>query len=455
MKSCATRRPRSKPGLERYTDLYDFAPIGYFNLTADGRIRLVNLTGAKLVGVERSALLGSRFSQLLGEDGRREFGNCLARVFASTDLQTCEAAVPAQGRSPLFVCLELTLSPDGQECRVVVVDISARRQAEKQAREKDAAERGSRAKSEFLSRMSHELRTPLHVILGNARLLDPAGLSAADRQGVEHIVSSGEKLLVLVNEILEVARGNSGEAAFPPEPARAMDEEFPSLAEPTDGKLGEALLSDEPPLPSVAELRRPNTPRTVLYIEDNLSNSRLVERILARRPEVKLISAMLGRQGLELARQHLPDLLLLDLHLPDPPGEEILRQLRADPRTVHLRIIIIISADATTGQIARLREMGASDYLTKPIDMRKFFALVDAIQPREADAVFAARPINAAIDPRHGFRDAREDGGRVQVVHTIVMDGMKDEKAESMIHQRISQDLERFWDFAEKRGCRR
>jgi CheY-like chemotaxis protein len=135
----------------------------------------------------------------------------------------------------------------------------------------------------------------------------------------------------------------------------------------------------EEPVRSAAELPRSTAPRTVLYVEDNLSNSRLVERILARRPEVRLISAMQGSLGLDLARQHHPDLVLLDLHLPDMQGDEILRQLRADPRTAQLPIIMI-SADATAAQIARLRDLGATDYLTKPIDVRKFLALVDATE---------------------------------------------------------------------------
>jgi CheY-like chemotaxis protein len=134
------------------------------------------------------------------------------------------------------------------------------------------------------------------------------------------------------------------------------------------------------PISSVAELPGSTAPRTLLYIEDNLSNLRLVERILERRPEVRLISAMQGSLGLELARQHFPDLILLDLHLPDMQGDEIMRQLRADPRTERIPIVMI-SADATPEQIERLRRSGANDYLTKPIDVRRFLALVDATEP--------------------------------------------------------------------------
>ncbi|MEA3210295.1 MAG: hypothetical protein QOE70_3352 [Chthoniobacter sp.] len=137
------------------------------------------------------------------------------------------------------------------------------------------------------------------------------------------------------------------------------------------------------PLRGVAEAPRSTVPRTLLYIEDNLSNLRLVERILARRPKVTLLSAMQGSIGLELARQHQPDLVLIDLHLPDLQGDEILRQLRADPRTEQMPIVMI-SADATATQIERLRAAGANDYLTKPIDVRKFLALVDAMEPRRA-----------------------------------------------------------------------
>ena len=114
----------------------------------------------------------------------------------------------------------------------------------------------------------------------------------------------------------------------------------------------------------------------MLYIEDNLSNLRLIERILARRADVEVVSAMQGRLGLELARQHHPALILLDLHLPDINGEEILRQLRDDPTTASIPVVMV-SADATAGQIQRLLAAGAAAYLTKPLDVAKLLGLVD------------------------------------------------------------------------------
>jgi len=118
--------------------------------------------------------------------------------------------------------------------------------------------------------------------------------------------------------------------------------------------------------------------RTLLYIEDNPSNLTLIERILGRRRELKLLSAPNAAQGLTLAREHRPDLILLDLHLPDIEGDKVLEQLRADPRTAAIPVVMI-SADATSAQIERMKAAGARDYLIKPINMGAFLAMVDRI----------------------------------------------------------------------------
>ena len=118
--------------------------------------------------------------------------------------------------------------------------------------------------------------------------------------------------------------------------------------------------------------------RIVLYIEDNLSNLKLIQRLLAHRPEVRLIPAMQGRLGLDLAREHRPHLIFLDLNLPDVSGEEVLQRLQADPETRPIPVVIV-SADATPSQIKRLRAEGARDYLTKPVDVKKFLDALDKI----------------------------------------------------------------------------
>jgi signal transduction histidine kinase/FixJ family two-component response regulator len=135
--------------------------------------------------------------------------------------------------------------------------------------------------------------------------------------------------------------------------------------------------------------------RTLLLIEDNLSNLKLIERILKARPGVGLLSAMQGGLGLELARQHRPDLILLDLHLPDIPGDEVLHRLRADPATREIPIVVV-SADATDGRIRRLREAGATAYLTKPLDVAELLRLVDESVTNGHEPTRAEEPERAA-----------------------------------------------------------
>jgi signal transduction histidine kinase/CheY-like chemotaxis protein len=124
--------------------------------------------------------------------------------------------------------------------------------------------------------------------------------------------------------------------------------------------------------------------RTILYIEDNLSNVQLIDSLVAREPGTRLLSAMQGGQGLDLALAHLPDLILLDVHLPDIPGDEVLRRLQSNPATRRIPVVII-SADATRQQQVRLLAAGAKAYLTKPIDIRQFRDTVDAITRHSAE----------------------------------------------------------------------
>jgi len=118
--------------------------------------------------------------------------------------------------------------------------------------------------------------------------------------------------------------------------------------------------------------------RTVLYVEDNLSNLRLVEQILSRRPHVGVLAAMQGTLGLAMARDHRPDAILLDLNLPDMGGMEVLARLREHPHTRDTPVVVI-SADATPGQVERLLAAGAHRYLTKPFDVREFLEVLDDV----------------------------------------------------------------------------
>ena len=117
--------------------------------------------------------------------------------------------------------------------------------------------------------------------------------------------------------------------------------------------------------------------KTVLYVEDNPANLELVEQLLARRADLKLISAADGNVGIEFARTYLPDLILMDIHLPGISGLEAMKILRADPATAHIPIIAL-SANAVPRDVLRGIEAGFFNYLTKPIKVGLFLQAVDA-----------------------------------------------------------------------------
>jgi PAS domain S-box-containing protein len=371
------------------------------------------------------------------------------------------------------------------------------------------AERASMAKSEFLSRMSHELRTPLNSVLGFAQLLDMDDLSKQQEQAVGHILRAGRHLLNLIDEVLDIARIESGHLDLSVEPVLVLDvlgdavdlarplaehrdvsltvdarscpsdtfvladrqrllqvllnllsnatkyndrtghvevivsrtddgrakisvadtgpgirpENIDRVFEPFD-RLGAELsgvegtgvgltlskhlvdrmggeiavrstlavgstfsvllpLTDPPEeLESLAPIRieTPTLRRAlrILHVEDNLANLALVEQILARHQEVELIAATLGSLALELARRHRPDVILLDLHLPDMSGIDVLGRLRADPTTTEIPVVVV-SADATPERIERLDAARVAAYLTKPIDVRELLRVIESV----------------------------------------------------------------------------
>ncbi|MGV8042295.1 MAG: hybrid sensor histidine kinase/response regulator [Thermoanaerobaculaceae bacterium] len=116
----------------------------------------------------------------------------------------------------------------------------------------------------------------------------------------------------------------------------------------------------------------------VLYIEDDLSGLALVRHVLARRPGLDLLHASHGREGLELARAHRPDLVLLDLHLPDMTGIDVLAALREVPRLADVPVVVV-SASAMPSDVEQVQAMGIARYLTKPLDIRVFLEVIGAL----------------------------------------------------------------------------
>jgi CheY-like chemotaxis protein len=125
----------------------------------------------------------------------------------------------------------------------------------------------------------------------------------------------------------------------------------------------------------------PGSRRTLLYIDDNTANVRLVDLLLEQRPGVRLVSADSGRLGLELARQHRPDVILLDMYLPDIQGIDFLRTIRQEPLLARTPVIVV-SAEDDRQLPLQMIAAGAQVYLTKPLNLFEFFAALDAVLPR-------------------------------------------------------------------------
>jgi PAS domain S-box-containing protein len=510
---------------ERRTRLIlDTAYEAFISIDVDGRIVDWNAEAERVFGWTREEALGRvladtiiperhRASHVAGLERHRATGEgpVLGKLLQLEALRRDGSEFP----------VEFTISPIELDDTVVfhafLRDITERRRAEDALHAsrgeahaaREAAERASRAKSEFLSRMSHELRTPLNGILGFAQLLEIHDLGPEHEESVEQILRAGRHLLQLIDEVLDVARIEQGRLSLSIEavhlgdvvrealdlvrplaananiqietdvpqldshvladhqrlkqvlmnvlsnavkynreggavtvsrepvpgdrvriavadtgagiPAEEMDRLFlpferlgaertpvegtgvglsisKRLVELMGGEIGaesqaghgstfwiELELSEAPEdraeaqAEHVAEVEAPPArERTMLYVEDNLSNLRLVERILERRPTTRLIAAMQGGLALELAQEHRPDLILLDVHLPDIDGDEVFRRLREDPETREIPVIMV-SAEATPRKVERFVSAGARAYLTKPLDVKHFLEVIDEI----------------------------------------------------------------------------
>jgi PAS domain S-box-containing protein len=125
-------RAELEAGLEKYSELYDFAPVGYVTLDRDGAILQVNLTGALLLGVERARLASKRLELFVGESDRPIFDDFLQKVFTGPANEHCEVALLRKEDNPLFVRLEGKISANGQQCRIAVSDVTERKQREKE-----------------------------------------------------------------------------------------------------------------------------------------------------------------------------------------------------------------------------------------------------------------------------------------------------------------------------------
>ena len=251
MQNTELRQTRNEleSALEKYTDLYDFAPMGYFTLDSKGTITSVNLTGAGLVGVERSGLVGRLFRHFVTGGTRPAFTSFVEKIFTSSTKVACEVVLLKEGNGLLFVQVEGLAAASGEECSIALFDLTERKQAEevhrlaieaaeaqRRAEEvaealflekestvalrlaKESAEAMALAKSQFLVNMSHELRTPMTGILGMLQLTLDEDLAPVPRGYLETTMNSACSLLRILNDILDMAKFEAGKLTIEEQP---------------------------------------------------------------------------------------------------------------------------------------------------------------------------------------------------------------------------------------------
>jgi protein-histidine pros-kinase len=500
--------------IERHLQaLLDSAPDAMVVTAPDGTVRQVNSQAETMFGYPRQELDGQPFSLLVPE---------AESIRGPAHAVGPGLRLPARRRDGSHFPAEITLSSledaeGGLQVTAAIRDVSDQVALEQQLRTaRDAADAANAAKSDFLSRMSHELRTPLNAVIGFAQILELDELTEDQQDAVAQIAHGGRHLLELINEVLDIARIESGRLSLSCEPvylaevleevtdlvrplasarritvahrslsgvgiyvlgdrqrlkqvllnvlsnaikynraggrvelewvtdvqedevgivvrdtgAGIAEDQMPKLFDPFErlgaehtevegsgvglaislklvqamggrievaSALGQGTTftvvvphalpapgSELPPAPSAPDDITIPVPGQdgglmVLYVEDNLPNLRLMERIVARRPHWQLVHALHGSLGVELARSQRPDLVLLDLHLPDIPGSLVLERLREDPATRSVPVYIV-TADATRGQRERLTEVGAEGFLTKPIVIADVLSALDDVE---------------------------------------------------------------------------
>lgn len=199
-------RDEVEKSLKNCIDLFDFAPVGYFNLDRDGTISAVNLTGAELIGVDRSGLICRRFDLFIAKESQPAFRAFLMKVFANWSKETCEIEILRKENVSLTVQLEARTAISRQECRIVAIDITERKQALDALRE-------SEEQLYKLAEMSVDAITMLDgsgvVTFCNAAVERMFDCCAADVVGMDfHQLFTPERLIGAVKNGFEIFREN-------------------------------------------------------------------------------------------------------------------------------------------------------------------------------------------------------------------------------------------------------
>lgn len=214
---------------QRWFELYDLAPVGYCTISEGCLIQQVNLAAAELLGLPRAALAQRRFSEFILPADQDAYYDLHAQLLGSGEPQCCELRMVGVRGAERWMQLSATVtSPDGQgarSLRIVLVDVTARRQAQAAEAALRLAEQTARNRNEFLSRVSHEFRTPLNAVLGFSHVLlkDASAWSPSSQRQLQHIRNAGNHLLRMVTDLLDISRMSSGQLTLKIATVDAMD----------------------------------------------------------------------------------------------------------------------------------------------------------------------------------------------------------------------------------------
>ncbi len=234
-------RLEAEEAFSKYSDLYDFAPIGLFTLDKIGTIQEVNLAGAKLLGVNRSYLPTKSFGLFVATHDLPFLDIFSKKAFTTHVKQSCELKLIRSDRTSAYVRIEGTAAEDSSlnqgQLRIAVIDITERKIAEEKlarakdelemrvsertaelVEAKDKAEAATKAKAQFLANMSHEIRTPMNAVIGMTSLMLEEPLTPEQKDNLELIRTNGEALLAIINDILDISKMESDKVTLEEQP---------------------------------------------------------------------------------------------------------------------------------------------------------------------------------------------------------------------------------------------
>ncbi|MDP4114873.1 MAG: PAS domain-containing sensor histidine kinase [Bacteroidota bacterium] len=212
-------RDEVERGLEQYTELYDYAPVGFFTLEQDGKINNANLTGAKMLGIDRSKLMQRRFGLFVSEETRPVFNELLKKVFENNVKESCEVLLISDNKQ-LNADIKVTARGGETECKIAVIDITERKHAEQIIQQQNIQLKELNAtKNKFFSIIAHDLKGPFQGFIGLTSTMaeNSANLTTEDIELYSKEMNlTAKNLFKLLTNLLKWAQMQQGTINFSP-----------------------------------------------------------------------------------------------------------------------------------------------------------------------------------------------------------------------------------------------